>query len=76
MIECPEGPNIIAIVVGSLAGVALVGLLMLLIIKGVLYASDLREWRRFEKDRKHEKTSVSSVFFIYERYSVKLMHGI
>lgn len=61
--ECPEGPNIIAIVGGSLAGVALIGLLMLLIIKGVLYASDLREWRRFEKDRKHEKTSGTNPLF-------------
>lgn len=61
--ECPEGPNIIAIVGGSLAAVALIGLLMLLIIKGVLYASDLREWRRFEKDRKHEKTSGTNPLF-------------
>uniref|UniRef100_A0A672KCU3 Integrin beta n=1 Tax=Sinocyclocheilus grahami TaxID=75366 RepID=A0A672KCU3_SINGR len=63
VLECPEGPNIAAIVGGSLAAVALIGLLVLLIIKAVLYASDLREWKRFEKDRKHEKISVSSVFF-------------
>uniref|UniRef100_A0A672NP77 Integrin beta n=1 Tax=Sinocyclocheilus grahami TaxID=75366 RepID=A0A672NP77_SINGR len=62
--ECPEGPNIAAIVGGSLAAVALIGLLILLIVKVVLYASDLREWKRFEKDRKHEKSSVSSVFVI------------
>lgn len=59
VLECPEGPNIAAIVGGSLAAVALIGLLILLIVKGVLYASDLREWKRFEKDRKHEKSSVS-----------------
>uniref|UniRef100_A0A8C2ESE9 Integrin beta n=1 Tax=Cyprinus carpio TaxID=7962 RepID=A0A8C2ESE9_CYPCA len=61
--ECPEGPNIAAIVGGSLAAVALIGLLILLIIKGVLYASDLREWKRFEKDRKHEKTSGTNPLF-------------
>ncbi|XP_056092875.1 integrin beta-2 [Rhinichthys klamathensis goyatoka] len=61
--ECPEGPNIGAIVGGSLAGVALIGLLILLIIKAVLYASDLREWRRFEKDRKHEKISGANPLF-------------
>lgn len=66
VLECPEGPNIAAIIGGSLAGVALIGLLILLIVKAILYASDLREWRRFEKDRKHEKTSVSSVFFIHK----------
>lgn len=60
VIDCPEGPNIVAIVGGSLAGVALIGLLILLIVKACLYASDLREWRRFEKDRKQEKLSVSS----------------
>ncbi|XP_067300549.1 integrin beta-2 [Pseudorasbora parva] len=61
--ECPEGPNVAAIVGGSLAAVALIGLLILLIVKAVLYASDLREWRRFEKDRKHEKTSGTNPLF-------------
>ncbi|XP_077071783.1 integrin beta-2 [Siphateles boraxobius] len=61
--ECPKGPNIAAIVGGSLAAVALIGLLILFIIKAVLYASDLREWRRFEKDRKHEKTSGTNPLF-------------
>ncbi|XP_059418463.1 integrin beta-2 [Carassius carassius] len=61
--ECPEGPNIAAIVGGSLAAVALIGLLILLIVKAVLYASDLREWKRFEKDRKHEKTSGTNPLF-------------
>ncbi|XP_052004080.1 integrin beta-2 [Xyrauchen texanus] len=61
--ECPEGPNIAAIVGGSLAAVALIGLLILLIVKALLYASDLREWRRFEKDRKHEKMSGTNPLF-------------
>lgn len=61
--ECPVGPNIAAIVGGSLAGVALIGLLILLIIKACLYASDVREWRRFEKDRKLEKLSGTNPLF-------------
>ncbi len=74
VLECPEGPNIVAIVGGSLAAVALIGLLILLIVKVVLYASDLREWKRFEKDRKHEKSSVSLFSFTkpYSSYSVDL----
>ncbi|TRY99864.1 hypothetical protein DNTS_016960, partial [Danionella cerebrum] len=62
-IECPEGPNIPAIVGGSLAGVALIGLLILLIVKALLYARDIREWKRFEKCRKHEKTSGTNPLF-------------
>lgn len=61
--ECPEGPNIAAIVGGSLAGVALIGLLILLIVKACLYASDLKEWRRFEKDRKQERFAGSNPLF-------------
>ncbi|KAA0715491.1 Integrin beta-2 [Triplophysa tibetana] len=55
--DCSEGPRIAAIVGGSLAGGALIGLLILLIVKACLYASDLKDWRRFEKDRKLEKFS-------------------
>ncbi|XP_056611668.1 integrin beta-2-like isoform X1 [Triplophysa dalaica] len=55
--DCPKGPNIAAIVGGSLAGGALIGLLILLIVKACLHARDLRDWRRFEEDRKLEKFS-------------------
>ncbi|KAF4087153.1 hypothetical protein AMELA_G00092400 [Ameiurus melas] len=48
--ECPEGPNVALIVGGSLAGVALIGLLLLILIKGIFYFKDLKEWRRFEKE--------------------------
>lgn len=53
--ECPQGPNVPLIVGGSLAGVALIGLLILLIIKGLLYAKDLQEWRKFEKETQRSK---------------------
>lgn len=53
--ECPEGPNVGAIVGGSLAAVALIGLLLLLLIKGIIYAKDLKEWRRFEKEQQRRQ---------------------
>ncbi|KAL2081534.1 hypothetical protein ACEWY4_023387 [Coilia grayii] len=53
--ECVPPPNIIAIVAGSVAGVALIGLLILLIIKALMYARDLKEWKKFENERKKTK---------------------
>lgn len=48
--ECPEGPNVALIVGGSLAGVALIGLLLLILIKALFYFKDLKEWKKFEKE--------------------------
>ncbi|XP_063069558.1 integrin beta-2-like [Engraulis encrasicolus] len=53
--NCPTPPNIPAIVAGSVAGVALIGLLILLIIKALLYARDLKEWKKFENERRKTK---------------------
>ncbi|XP_035379481.1 integrin beta-2 isoform X2 [Electrophorus electricus] len=53
--ECPEGPNVAAIVGGSLAAVALIGFLLLLIIKGFIYVKDLKEWRNFEKEKQRSQ---------------------
>ncbi|XP_076119827.1 integrin beta-2 [Alosa pseudoharengus] len=55
--RCPEPPPIPAIVAGSVAGVALIGLLILLIIKALLYAKDLKEWKKFENEKKKSKWS-------------------
>lgn len=49
--ECPQGPNVAAIVGGTLAGVVLIGVLLLVIWKALTHLSDLREYRRFEKDK-------------------------
>lgn len=49
--ECPKGPNVAAIVGGTLAGVVLIGLLLLVIWKVLTQISDLREYRRFEKEK-------------------------
>lgn len=49
--ECPELPNIYAIIGGSIAGVALIGLLILLLIKGLIHANDLKEFRKFQNEQ-------------------------
>ncbi|XP_067595758.1 integrin beta-2 isoform X1 [Pseudorca crassidens] len=49
--ECVKGPNVAAIVGGTVAGVVLVGLLLLGIWKVLTHLSDLREYKRFEKEK-------------------------
>ncbi|KAG9349430.1 hypothetical protein JZ751_027873 [Albula glossodonta] len=55
--ECPEPPNFLAIGLGTVAGVALIGLLLLLLIKALLYMRDLKEFRRFENEKRKAKWS-------------------
>ncbi|KAM5333133.1 integrin beta-2 [Glossophaga mutica] len=49
--ECPQGPNVAAIVGGTVAGVVLIGVLLLVIWKALTHLSDLREYKRFEKEK-------------------------
>ncbi|XP_054435074.1 integrin beta-2 [Pteronotus mesoamericanus] len=49
--ECPKGPNVAAIVGGTVAGVVLIGVLLLGIWKALTHFSDLREYKRFEKEK-------------------------
>ncbi|XP_076975268.1 integrin beta-2 [Tamandua tetradactyla] len=49
--ECVQGPNVAAIVGGTVAGVVLIGLLLLGIWKVLTHLSDLREYKRFEKEK-------------------------
>ncbi|KAK2089749.1 Integrin beta-2, partial [Saguinus oedipus] len=51
MDECVAGPNIAAIVGGTVAGIVLIGVLLLVIWKALTHLSDLREYRRFEKEK-------------------------
>nr|XP_005899039.1 PREDICTED: integrin beta-2 [Bos mutus] len=51
MLECVKGPNIAAIVGGTVGGVVLVGILLLVIWKALTHLSDLREYHRFEKEK-------------------------
>eukprot|EP00069_Balaena_mysticetus_P006192 bmy_18495T0 len=50
-LECVKGPNIAAIVGSTVAGVVLVGILLLGIWKVLTHVSDLREYKRFEKEK-------------------------
>uniref|UniRef100_A0A8C9T726 Integrin beta n=1 Tax=Scleropages formosus TaxID=113540 RepID=A0A8C9T726_SCLFO len=54
-LECPKPPDLAAIIGGSFAGVALIGLLLLLILKGIIHMKDLKEFRRFENEKKKAK---------------------
>ncbi|XP_064135629.1 integrin beta-2 isoform X2 [Loxodonta africana] len=49
--ECVEGPNVAAIVGGTVAGIVLIGILLLVIWKALTHLSDLREYKRFEKEK-------------------------
>uniref|UniRef100_A0A8C6XEP7 Integrin beta n=1 Tax=Naja naja TaxID=35670 RepID=A0A8C6XEP7_NAJNA len=53
--ECPQPPNIAAIVGGTIAGVALIGLLLLLAWRLVAELIDRREYQRFEKEKSKAK---------------------
>ncbi|XP_029462028.1 integrin beta-2 isoform X2 [Rhinatrema bivittatum] len=55
--ECPQPPNVAAIVGGTIAGVALIGLLLLLTWKLVTELIDRREYSRFEKEKAKAKWS-------------------
>lgn len=50
-IESVEGPNVAAIVGGTVVGVVLIGVLLLIIWKALTHLTDLREYRRFEKEK-------------------------
>lgn len=49
--ECVEGPNVAAIVGGTVVSVVLIGVLLLVIWKALTHLTDLREYRRFEKEK-------------------------
>uniref|UniRef100_A0A8C5I6Q7 Integrin beta n=1 Tax=Gouania willdenowi TaxID=441366 RepID=A0A8C5I6Q7_GOUWI len=53
--ECPKPPNVTAIIAGSLAGVAIIGILLLLLVKLLIHLNDLKEFRKFENEKKKSK---------------------
>ncbi|XP_041858022.1 integrin beta-2 isoform X2 [Melanotaenia boesemani] len=53
--ECPEPPSIATIIGGSLAGVALIGIVLLMILKLLIYLKDLKEFKKFDNERKRAK---------------------
>ncbi|XP_075036354.1 integrin beta-2 [Mixophyes fleayi] len=62
--ECPEAPNIFAIVGGTIAGVIILGVICLFIWKLVTEFKDRKEYQRFETERQQAKwkTNVSPLF--------------
>ncbi|XP_042327153.1 integrin beta-2 [Sceloporus undulatus] len=52
---CPEPPNVAAIVGGTIAGIALIGLLLLLIWRLLTELIDRKEYHRFEKEKSKAK---------------------
>ncbi|NWS76085.1 ITB2 protein, partial [Crotophaga sulcirostris] len=53
--ECPEPPNVALIVGSTIAGVVLIGLVLLLIWRLLTELFDRREYRRFEKEKSKAK---------------------
>ncbi|XP_021476281.2 integrin beta-1 [Oncorhynchus mykiss] len=54
-LDCPEGPDIIPIVAGVVAGIVLIGLALLLIWKLLMIIHDRREFAKFEKEKMNAK---------------------
>jgi hypothetical protein len=46
-----KGPNVAAIVGGTVVGVVLIGVLLLIIWKALAHLTDLREYRCFKKEK-------------------------
>ncbi|KAK5889496.1 hypothetical protein CesoFtcFv8_015496 [Champsocephalus esox] len=53
--DCPKPPSVIAIIGGSIASVALIGILMLMLVKLLIYMKDIKEFRKFENEKKKSK---------------------
>lgn len=64
--ECPTPVNILAIVLGVIGGIILIGLLLLLIWKLLVTIHDRREYARFEKERENARWDmvIFALFFI------------
>lgn len=54
-LDCPNGPDIVPIVVGVVAGIVLIGLALLLIWKLLMIIHDRREFAKFEKEKMNAK---------------------
>ncbi|XP_054478597.1 integrin beta-1a [Anoplopoma fimbria] len=54
-LDCPDGPDIIPIVAGVVAGIVLIGLALLLIWKLLMIIHDRREFAKFEKEKMNAK---------------------
>ncbi|KAG7248871.1 hypothetical protein CRUP_032260, partial [Coryphaenoides rupestris] len=53
--ECPVLPNIYAIVGGSIGAGAVIGMLILLLVKLLIYLKDKEEFKKFENEKSKSK---------------------
>ena len=60
--ECPKAVNILAIVLGVIVGIVLVGLALLLIWKLLTTIHDRREFAKFEKERQQAKWDTVRIY--------------
>uniref|UniRef100_A0A672HV52 Integrin beta n=1 Tax=Salarias fasciatus TaxID=181472 RepID=A0A672HV52_SALFA len=60
--HCPKPPSVPAIIGGSVALVALIGVAMLLLIKLLIYMNDLKEFKKFENEKKKSKWADNPLF--------------
>lgn len=58
---CDEGPDIVPIVAGVVAGIVLIGLALLLIWKLLMIIHDRREFAKFEKEKMNAKWDTVSL---------------
>lgn len=72
--DCPAPPSIAAIISGSIASVALIGILLLMLIKLVIYTKDLKEFKKFEIEKKNSKWT--DVSLLHPRHKTQIwVHG-
>lgn len=53
--DCPKPPSVTKIIGGSVAAVAFIGIVILMLIKFLIYVKDLKEFRKFENEKKKSK---------------------
>ena len=66
--ECPFKPNLIAIILGVIGGIVVLGVIALLIWKLVTTLHDRREFAKFEKERQQAQWNTVSCTLWYVTY--------
>ena len=63
VLVCPESVNILAIVLGTIIGIVVIGLILLLIWRLFTTIHDRREFAKFEKETQNAKFDTVSIIF-------------
>uniref|UniRef100_A0A1A8F1D7 Integrin beta n=2 Tax=Nothobranchius korthausae TaxID=1143690 RepID=A0A1A8F1D7_9TELE len=53
--DCPKPPDVTMIIGVSIAAVAFIGILLLMLIKLLIYMKDLKEYKKFENEKKKSR---------------------